>query len=127
MASTRASGRPGDDRELIRGYLAGLEQDELVRRLVAIAHRDAGLQLGLAAEARAATGTLDIAALKKELTAWLRVSSRHLTWQGSREYAHEVETALDVLEGLIAAGRAQQVVALAEHVIKRLETALNRR
>jgi Family of unknown function (DUF6880) len=122
----RVSRQPSDDRELVRVYLAGLEQDELVRRLVAIADRDEGLQLGLITEARAATGTLELGTLKKELTAWLRVSSRHLTWHGSREYAHEVESALDVLDGLVAAGHAEQVVALAEHVIKRLDTALNR-
>src|SRR4051794_35555424 len=91
VTTVRGSGQPSDDRELVQAYLAGLEQDELVRRLIVIADRDEGLQLGLVTEARAATGTLELGALKKELTGWLRVSSRHLTWHGSREYAHGVE------------------------------------
>jgi len=126
VASTRDAGQPSDDRELIRAYLAGLESDELARRLLAIADRDTALRVGLATEARAASGALDLGALKKELTAWLRVSSRHLNWHGSREYAGEVDSALDVLDGLLAAGHAEQVVVLAEYVIKRLDTALSR-
>jgi hypothetical protein len=123
MTDTSAFGPPGDDREFVHAYLTGLEPEELVRRLVAIAERDEGLQLALVAEARAAAGILDLPALKKELTAMLRVSSRHLSWHGSRGYADEVESALDVLEGLLPAGHGEQVVALAEHVIKRLDGA----
>jgi hypothetical protein len=84
VTTTRASEQPPDDRELVRVYLAGLEQDELIRGLIAIADRDEGVHLGLAAEARGATETLELADLKKELTAWLRVSSRHLSWHGAR-------------------------------------------
>lgn len=63
--------------------------------------------------APAAGDEIDAAALKKHLTARLRPRSSHFGWRGSREYAEEVEAALAVLDGLLAAGHAETVVALA--------------
>ena len=115
-----------DDAELVERYLAELSAGELARRLLAAARRDDGLWLALAAEARAASGALDVAALKKQLTVQLRVSSRYLHGRATREYATGVDGALDVLQSLIEAGRAAEVVALSEHVVKRLDTALGK-
>ena len=114
------------DIELVRRYLAGLEPDELVRRLLAAAQRDDALELALTTEARAATGTFDLAGLKKKLTAQLRVPSRFMDWRASRSYARRVDATLDVLQALLDGGRAAAVVLLAEHVMKRLDTALGK-
>ena len=116
----------GDEREVVQGFLEGLEPPELARRLLAVADRDDAFRLSLLAEARAAGGDLDVGALKKELTARLRISGGYDSWYRSREYAVEVDAVLDLLDGLLASGHGDAVVALAEHVIKRLDTAMSR-
>ena len=116
----------GEDLEIVRRYLGSLDAAAIAERLVDAARRDDRLRLSLTTEARAATGTLDLAALKKQLTARLRVSTRHYHWRGSRDYAEEAMVALDVLEGLLAAGQAGSVIPLAEHAIKRLDAAMSR-
>lgn len=109
----------------IRAYLSGLSTDQLVDRLLAVAQRDEATETALRAEAAAAAGTFDLAAFKKELTARIRVPG-FVDWRGARRYADRVDGLLDVLDSLIAAGRADDVVVLAEHVMARLETAANR-
>ena len=115
-----------DDVGAVERFLAGLSAPELARRLLAAAQRNETLMLALAAEAGAASGVLDLSALKKQLTAQLRVSSPFVGWRSAREYARDVDGALDVLQSLLDAGHAAEVVALAEHVVKRLETALGK-
>jgi hypothetical protein len=110
------------DLELVRDHLAGLKPEQLVERLVALAGRDEGLELALVTEARAAEGWFDLVELKKQLTAQLRVSSQYLHWRAVREYAARIDGVLDVLEALLEADRAAEVVLLAEHVMKRLDT-----
>ena len=114
------------DLELVRSHLAGLEGSELVERLIALATRDEGLELALVTEARAAAGSFELAELKKQLTAQLRVSSHYLHWRAVREYAGRIDGVLDVLEALLEGGHGAEVVLLAEHVMKRLDTALGR-
>lgn len=113
-----------DEDELIRRRLESLPHDELVRRLLSLAGRDGALRLALVTEAQAAEGELDLRALRKELTAQLRVTNRSYDWRYSREYAADAEEALDLLAGLLDAGHAAAVVELAEHCMKRLDTAL---
>lgn len=112
-----------DDRELIRRRLRSLDRDELVERVLALAERDDALRLALVAEAEAASGELDVKGLRKRLTAMLRVTDRSHDWRYARRYAGAVDEALDVLAALLAAGRATEVVDLAEHCMKRLDTA----
>src|SRR5262249_34912964 len=84
------------------------------------------LRLRLLSEAQATTGRVDVPALKKELTSMLRVSSRHEHWRGARDYADEAQAAIEVVAGVLHAGAAVEAMALAEHVMRRLETALRR-
>ncbi len=114
------------DRELVERHLAGLDADELRRRLLALLGRDDAFRLALVTEARAASGAFDLAELKKQVTAQLKISTRHLSWRGSAEYAQEAERALDLLDGLLDGGQPEAVVALAEHAMKRFDTALAR-
>lgn len=109
----------------LHAYLAGLDREQLERRLLAIAARDEAALTALRAEAAAAAGGIDVAGLRKSLTAQLRVSG-FIDWRGSRSYAERVDGVLDLLEHLIAGGCAAEVVVLAEHVIARLDTALGR-
>lgn len=111
-----------DDDALAR-YLASLDQADLARRLRSLANRDDALRLALTAEAEAAEGSIDVRRLKKELTAQLRVTDRSYDRRYARRYAAAADTALDVLASLLDAGHAAAVVGLAEHCMKRLDTA----
>ena len=115
-------GVAGDD-ELIRRRLATLGHTELVERILALAQRDDALRLALVAEGQAASGELDLKELRKRLTAQLRVTDRSYDRRYARRYANEVDEALDVLAALLDAGRAREVIDLAEHCMKRLDTA----
>lgn len=114
---------PSDDP--LRDYLSGLSKGQLVDRLLALAERDEVALTALRAEQAAASGEFDLAAFRKELTARIRISG-FIDWRGAAGYAQRVHGLLDVLEALIAAGRAADVVVLAEHVMARLDTALGR-
>jgi uncharacterized Zn finger protein len=114
----------GQDADVL-DFLGGLEHDELVRRLVALSARDEVALMALRAEAAAAAGRFDLAAFRKELTARLRISG-FLDHRQAKAYAQRAEEILDVLESLLAGGRAADLIAAAEHVIARLDTALNR-
>jgi uncharacterized Zn finger protein len=114
---------PPDDG--LRAYLSGLSKEQLVDRLLAPGERDEVAVTALRAEKAAASGDLDLAAFRKELTARMRISG-FVDWRGAAGYAQRVHGLLDVLEALIAAGRTADVVVLAEHVMARLDTALGR-
>ncbi len=105
-------------------YLQTLDRDELTRRLLALAQRDESLRLALTAEAEAASGSLDLRRLKKELTAQLRVTNRSYDRRYARHYAARVDEALDVLASLLDADHGAAVAELAEHCMKRLDTAI---
>lgn len=109
----------------LRTYLRALGPDELVRRLLVLAERDEIALTALRAEVAAATGTFDLAAFRKELTARLRVSG-YVDRRRAREFAQRADAVVDLLEQLRAAGRADEVVVAAEHVMTRLDKAMSR-
>lgn len=115
----QASGEP------IREYLSSLRREQLVDRILALAAHDDVALTALRAEAAAASGEFDLAAFRKELTQRLRVSG-FLDWRAAGGYAQKAHRLLDTLETLIEAGRAADVIVLAEHVIARLDTAMGR-
>lgn len=115
----------GERDEELRGYLRSLGADELADRLLLLAERDEVALTALRAEAAAAAGTFDLASFRKELTAALRVSG-HLDRRHAGGYARRADAVLDLLEQLLMAGRAADVVVCAEHVMARLDTALSR-
>lgn len=69
--------------------------------------------------------TFDLASFRKELTARLRVSG-YLDRRRAGGYARQADSVLDLLEQLLRAGRAADMVVCAEHVMARLDTALSR-
>jgi tetratricopeptide (TPR) repeat protein len=111
--------------EELRAYLRSLGPDELGRRLLLLAERDEVALTALRAEAAAAAGTFDLASFRKELTARLRVSG-YLDRRQAGGYARRADAVLDLLEQLLTAGRAADVVVCVEHVMARLDTALSR-
>lgn len=114
-----------EDRELER-FLDGLEREELVRRLLAVSRRHEDVRFGLESEAGASHGSFDLAAAKKQLTAQVAIRGQFLAPRATRAYAKEVGAAIDMVAGLLDAGLASEVVALCEHLMKRLDTALGR-
>jgi uncharacterized Zn finger protein len=116
---------PARSDERLREYLSGLSREQLVDRLLALASRDEVVSTSLRAQAAAAAGEFDLAGFRKELTARMRVSG-FIDWRGAADYAGRVLRLLDVLEALLAAGLAAEVVGLAEHMVARLETAMRR-
>jgi tetratricopeptide (TPR) repeat protein len=111
--------------EVLREYLATLDRDELVGRLLAVTARDEVAVTALRTEAAAASGTFDLPEFRKELTARLRVSG-FVDWRGAGRYADRVDAVLDVLQSLLAGGRADDVVTLTEHLMARLDTAMGK-
>lgn len=111
--------------EELQAYLRSLGPDELARRLLLLAERDDVALTALRAEAAAAAGTFDLASFRKELTARLRVSG-YLDRRQAGGYACRADAVVDLLEQLLTAGRAADVIVCAEHVMARLDTALNR-
>jgi tetratricopeptide (TPR) repeat protein len=114
-----------EDEELER-FLDGLEREELVRRLLAVARRHEDVRFGLESEAGAARGSFDLRQAKKQLTAQVAIRGQFLPPRATRAYAKEVEAAVDTLAGLLDAGLASEVVVLSEHLMRRLDTALTR-
>ena len=112
------------DDELIQRRLGSLSHAQLVERLVSLARRDDALRLALLAEAEAGADELDVRKLRKQLTVRLRVSDRTYDRRYARRYAGEVDEALDVVAALLDGGHAAAAVELAEHCMKRLDTAL---
>lgn len=106
-------------------FLGSLDREELVRRVLDLAERDEIALTALRAEAAVAAGTFELAAFRKELTARLRVSG-YVERRRARDYAGRVDGVADVLEQLLAGGRAAEVVVAAEPAIQRLDTAMNR-
>lgn len=52
--------------------------------------------------------------------------SGYIDWRGARHYAERAHAVLDVLDSLVDGGLAAEVVLLAEHAMKRLDTAMGR-
>src|SRR4051812_47178159 len=121
-----------DDDELeaeeaaIAAYLESLSAEALRKRLTDLAARYEPIHRRLLTETQAAGGNVDLPALKKELTALMRVSTRHQYWRGAREYADDSQIAIDLVAGVLDAGAADAAIQLAEHLLKRFETALGR-
>lgn len=116
---------PSPSGRQLRDYLSGLSREQLVDRLLALAERDEVALTTLRAEVATAAGELDLVTFRKELTARLRIAG-YVDWRGAAGYAERVHGLLDMLEALVAAGRAADVVVLAEHAMARLDTALGR-
>ncbi len=114
-------GRPDE----LRAHLLAASPEHLADLVLELAERDPGTLLRLRTEAAAAAGTVDVAALRKELTRAIAIRG-FVDYRGARAYAERVEGALDALDALLAAGRPEAVVILAEHAMARLETARNR-
>lgn len=112
-----------DDAARVRAYLETRDTKDLIDRVLNLARISDEAWLGLVSEARISTGDLDIAQLKKQLTAAIRVSG-YMHWRQVRFYAEQIEAIIEMLRALYGAGHAAPVVELAEHVIARLDTAM---
>jgi hypothetical protein len=84
------------------------------------------VRFGLESEAGAARGSFELGGSKKQLTAQVAIRGGFLPPRATRAYAKELGAAADTLAGLLDAGLAAEVVALCEHLMKRLDTALGR-
>ena len=113
---------PADE---VRAHLLAAPPERLADLVLELAERNPGALLRLRTEAAAAAGTVDVAALRKELTRAIAIRG-FVEYRGTHAYAERVEGVLDALDTLLAAGRPEPVVTLAEHAMARLETARNR-
>ena len=113
---------PPSDEEILT-YLESLPAAELARRVVRLSKDDRAAWFGLGAEAQAATGVVDVAALRREISAGMRVSG-YLDWRRARDYSRKAEAILGIFEGLLGRGQSAAVVELCEHVIARLDKAM---
>jgi hypothetical protein len=114
---------PPDDTERVRAYLSTRPVEDLVERLVNTASIIDEVWLGLVTEARIVTGDLDMAHLKKELTASVRVSG-YMHWRQVPAYADRIDAVIELISALLGAGHATQAVEVTEHVIARFDTAM---
>lgn len=120
-APEEADERPDE----LRAYLRAAPPERLVDLVLDLAARDPGALLRLRTEAAAAAGTVDVAALRKELTRAIAIRG-FVDYRDAADYADGVDAALGALDALLAAGQPAPVVTLAEHAMARLETARNR-
>ncbi len=116
----------GRDEATIAAYLGTLDAEALRWRLLRVAHTNDGLRRGLLAEASAAGGTSDVRALKREITELVPLPSDYVSWRGASEFAAGADVAIELVEGVLEAGHAIQAIALAEHVMRRIDRALDR-
>jgi tetratricopeptide (TPR) repeat protein len=123
---TRGDDVDAERTALVEAYINGLAADTLRARLKVATDLSEAVYLRLLTEAQAKAGVLDITDLKKEITASMRVSSRHQRRGGAALYAADAQAALQVVAGLIDAGHPDDAIVLAEHVVKRLDAALGR-
>lgn len=110
--------------EDFRGYLAGLEKEELVSLLLDRAFEDERLHRRLAVRAAAASrATPDLPALKQAFDGALRADG-FAPYREVHDYASGIEEMIDTLEGLLQAGEARSVIELSEHGVESLEEGL---
>ncbi|HEU0088669.1 MAG TPA: hypothetical protein VFQ77_13660 [Pseudonocardiaceae bacterium] len=109
----------------LRGYLRGLNHQELVELLLRHAQRDPEIyrELALRAASEVSGTGPDVAALRHQLDAALR-SGGFISYSGSRDYARKADSILDTLDELLAAGHPGPVAALARRAVDRIATAM---
>lgn len=108
--------------ELIRDYLAALDEDALRNLLLDAAERDRSLRDRLLFEARAATAG-DVASLRTAVRQLARVA-RPLGWDEAHTYGENLFQLADMLRRQLAGPHAAQVVELAELAIANAEASL---
>ncbi|MXN79703.1 hypothetical protein GR157_33900 [Burkholderia sp. 4701] len=108
--------------ELIREYLATLDEDALRNVLLDAAERDRSLRDRLLFDARAATAG-DVAGLKAAVRQLARVA-RPLGWDEAHVYGENLFELADMLRRQLAGPHAAHVVELAELAIAHAEASL---
>jgi hypothetical protein len=109
-----------------RAHLETLPQSELVDMLIDRAHEDEALarQLLLRAARPASGATADVASMRT-LIDQAFAYREFVPYREVGGYVRGIEEAIDALAALLAEGRADDVVALAEHALKSAERALD--
>ncbi|MFA8389456.1 SWIM zinc finger domain-containing protein [Burkholderia ubonensis] len=108
--------------ELIRDYLAALDEDALRNWLLDAAERDRSLRDRLLFEARAANAG-DVASLRAAVRQLARVA-RPLGWDEAHTYGENLFELADMLRRQLAGPHAAEVVELAELAIADAEASL---
>ena len=107
----------------VGSYLTSLTKEHLVKELLALAARDPRVYRGLEIAAAALTKTVDVRALKKQLTTDLRVNG--MIWgRDVAAYAQDVDDAIELIEQVLRGGASAAAIELAEHAMARLDTAI---
>lgn len=112
-------GGPGVDE--LESFLHTLSVSELADLLLTQAKRDPALYRRLALRSAGATGTPQVAVLRRQLDEALRVR----TFQGAADYATRARDALDTISDLIESGHAAEARPLARGAVERLTDALS--
>ena len=108
----------------LRGYLLGLDREELVSLLIDHADEDERLHLRLTLRAAHATpGTMDPSVWKDAFGDALATDD-FVSYREAHDYAAGVEEVIESLEDLLRAGQAENVIQLAEHGLSEVERSL---
>jgi len=111
---------------MMRAVLESLPPEDVVDLLIDHAHEDDGLarKLLLMASRRASTARVDIASLHT-LTGQTFACHGFVSYREVYGYVRGIEETIDVLEGLLAAGHADELVEVAEYALAAAERALD--
>ena len=124
--SARAKTRsPRITTEDVRSHLLAMDHDALVDLVLAQAERDDLLRerLLLLVATAEADGT-GAALVRRAIDQAVRLP-RHLRYADVYGYVSGIHDALDLLDDLLRAGQADAVIDLAEHALRRVESALD--
>jgi uncharacterized Zn finger protein len=118
-----AEGGAAPPRGDLRGYLESLEHETLVDLLCEQAAQDDALHRTLTLRAARDREEPDVAALRREIDGSLQTRG-YVSYDGSYEYASRAGDVVDVLDELLEAGHAAEVVALAQRVVDLVAAAM---
>jgi uncharacterized Zn finger protein len=108
----------------LRGYLLGLDKEELVSLLVDQADGDARLHRRLTLRAAHATPKSAELSVWKDALADALETDDFVHYRDAYDYASGVEEVIETLEDLLQSGQADSVIQLAEHGLAEVEQSL---